>query len=73
MTLYRFAVHNGHGYEDLDGAELADDEAARHEALLIIHDLTRNNEHKWMGWTIEVKEGDRRVWQIRFFEWGEPP
>ena len=73
MPLYRFAVHNGHGYEDLDGAELADDEAARLEALLVIHNLTKNNESKWKGWRIEVKEGDRRVWQIPFFEWGEPP
>jgi hypothetical protein len=73
MPQYRFAVHNGHEYEDLEGAEFADDKAARQEALLIIHDLTRNNEPKWKGWTIEVKEGDRRVWQIRFFEWGEPP
>jgi len=75
MPLYRFAVHNSHAYDDLDsdGAELADDEAARQEALLIIRDLNRNNEPKWKGWTIEVKEGDRRVWQIPFFEWGEPP
>jgi hypothetical protein len=73
MPVYRFAVRNCHAYEDLDGAELADDKAARQEALLIIHDLTKNNEPKWKGWTIDVKEGDRRVWQIPFFEWGEPP
>jgi uncharacterized protein DUF6894 len=75
MPFYRFAVHKGHGYDDLDGAELADDDAARQEALLIIHDLTKNNEPKWKGWTIEVKEDDRRVWQIPipFLEWGEPP
>jgi Domain of unknown function (DUF6894) len=73
MPLYRFTVHNGHGYEDLDGAELTSDEAARQEALLIIHDLTKNNEPKWKGWTIDVKEGDRRVWQIPFLEWGERP
>jgi hypothetical protein len=73
MPLYRFAVRNSHEYDDPDGTELADDEAARQEALLIIHDLTKNNEPKWKGWTIEVKEGDRQVWQIPFFEWGEPP
>jgi hypothetical protein len=72
MPLYQFTVHNGHGYEDLEGAEFADDEAAHQEALWIIHDLTKNNEPKWKGWTIDVKEGDRRVWQIPFFEWGEP-
>ena len=73
MPLYRFTVRSSHGYEDLDGAELANDEAARQEALLIIHDLTKNNEPNWKGWTIEVKEGDRQVWQIPFFEWGERP
>ncbi len=73
MPLYRFTVHNSHRYDDLGGAELADDNAAREEALLVIHDLAKNNESKWKGWTIEVKDGDRRVWRIPFFEWGEPP
>ena len=72
MPLYRFTARNSHEYDDLDGAELPDDEAARQEALLIIHNLTENNEPKWKSWTIEVKEGDRQVWQIPFFEWGEP-
>ena len=72
MALYRFAVRNSHGYDILEvGSELADDEASRQEALSIIHDLTKNNEPKLKGWTMEVKEGDRRVWQIPFFDRGE--
>jgi hypothetical protein len=31
---------------------------------MIVRDLKKNNEPKWKGWTIEVKEGDREVWQI---------
>jgi hypothetical protein len=64
VPLYRFSVHNSHGYEDLDGADLPNDEAARREALMIGRDLKKNNESKWKGWTIDVKEGDREVWQI---------
>ena len=72
MTLYRFAVRNSHQGDVLEvGSELADDEAARQETLLIIHDLTKSNGPKLKDWTMEVKEGDRRVWQIPFFECGE--
>jgi hypothetical protein len=39
---------------------------------LIIYDPTKNNEPKLKGWTMEVKEGDRRVWQIPPFEVGPP-
>jgi hypothetical protein len=70
MPLYRFAVRNSHYYVDQDGADLRDDEAARHWALQVIRDLKRNNETKWNGWTIVVTDGDRKVWQIPFVEAG---
>jgi hypothetical protein len=73
MTLYRFAVHNSHWQDDPEGTELPDDGAAREEAMQVIRDLKKNNETGWSGWTIEVKDGDRQVWQIPFFKWGEPP
>jgi hypothetical protein len=66
MPLYRFAVHNSHRHDDPEGTELFDDGAARDEALKIIRDMTRNNEPSWKGWSIEVTEGGRRVWQIPF-------
>ena len=68
MPLYHFVVHNGDRYDDnLDGgSELCDDAAARQEAVLVIRDLKKNNEQGWKGCTIEVMEGDRRVWQIPF-------
>jgi hypothetical protein len=66
MPIFRFAVHNGHWHDDPEGTELPDDAAARDEALKIIREVTRNNEQVWTGWTIEVTEGDRRVWQIPF-------
>jgi hypothetical protein len=66
MPLYHFAVHNSHVHDDPEGTELPDDGAARKEALQIIRDLKRNNVGMWTGWTIEVTEGVRQVWQIPF-------
>ena len=47
---------------------LPDDGAARQEALRIIHDLKKNDESGWKGWTIKVTDRDRQVWQISFIE-----
>jgi hypothetical protein len=67
MPLYSFAAHNGHRIDDPEATEfLPDDVAARNEALQIIRDLKKNNRAMWKGWTIEVAEGDRVVWQIPF-------
>jgi hypothetical protein len=66
MPLYRFAVHNSHWHDDPDGTELADDGAAREEAIRIMDDLKKNNEATWKGWTIVVTDGDRQVCQISF-------
>jgi hypothetical protein len=67
MPYYRFAVYNGRRLDDPGAAEfLPDDEAAREEALQIIQDLEKNDQVRWKGWTIEVTEGDRQVWQISF-------
>lgn len=67
MPLYRFALHNGHRLDDEEAAEfLADDEAAREEALQIIRDLKKSNVSGWKGWRIEVTDGDRQVCQIPF-------
>ena len=66
MPLYRFALHNGHRLDDEEASELPDDEAARQEALQIIHDLKKNNVSGWKGWRVEVTDGDRQVWQILF-------
>jgi hypothetical protein len=34
--------------------------AARVVALQVIRDLKKNNEAKWIGWTMEVTDGE--VW-----------
>jgi hypothetical protein len=67
MPLYRFAVRNSHWHDDPGGTELPDDEAAPEEALQVIHDLKKNNVSGWKGWTIEVTDSDRQVWQIPFY------
>ena len=66
MPLYHFAVHNSHVHDDPEGTELSDDGAAHKEALRIIRELKRNNVGMWTGWTIEVTDGARHVWQIAF-------
>ena len=66
MTLYHFVVHNSHLHDDPEGTELLDDVAARVVALQVIRDLKKNNDAKWIGWTMEVRDGDRQVWQIPF-------
>jgi hypothetical protein len=67
MPLYQFELHNGRRLDDQEATEfLPDDKAACEEALQIIHDLKKNNVSGWKGWTIEVTEGDRQVWQIPF-------
>jgi hypothetical protein len=63
MTLDHFVVHL---HDDPEGTELLDDVAACVVALQVIRDLKKNNEAKWIGWTMEVTDGDRQVWQIPF-------
>jgi len=62
----QFTTANGH--DDPDETELPDDAAARQEALRVVGDLKKNNESAWNGWSIDVTEGERRVWQIPFRE-----
>jgi hypothetical protein len=66
MTLYHFVIHNSHSHDDPEGTELLDHVAARVVALQVIRDLKKNNEAKWIGWTMEVRDGDHQVWQIPF-------
>jgi hypothetical protein len=66
MPLYRFAIHQTDRPDDSEATELADDAAAREQALLVIRDLKKNNAAGWNGRTIKVTEGDRQVWQIPF-------
>jgi len=67
MHLYHFTIHNDCcRYAPDEGTELSDDAAARQEAVKVIRDFKKNNENGWKGWTMEVIEGDRRVWQIPF-------
>jgi hypothetical protein len=67
MPLYSFLLRDGLRLDDFEATEfLPDDEAAREEALQIIHDLKKNNVTAWHGWRVEVTDGDRQVWQIPF-------
>jgi hypothetical protein len=66
MPRYHFAVKDAARYDDPDGTELPDDAAARDYAIRIIREVQHGEEHNWTGWTMEVRQGQRIVWQIPF-------
>jgi hypothetical protein len=51
-------------YDDPDGTELPDDAAAREYAIRVIQELQHREGDNWRGWTMEVTQGQRVVWQI---------
>jgi len=48
------------------GTELPNDAAAREFAAKVMRGLLDQREDDWHGWTMEVREGQRRVWQLPF-------
>ena len=63
MPHYHFNVHShNRRHDDEEGSTFPDDDAARHHALQVVRDLTRNDNKA--GWILEIMEGGRRVWQI---------
>jgi hypothetical protein len=71
MPLYLFAVRHFVDCleDDLGGVELPDDAAANEFALKVMRGLVQKEEDNWNGWTMEVTQGERRVW--RFHLWPE--
>ena len=69
MPRYRFVVRHS-AYADLEddeaGTELPDDAAAREFASKVIRGLVRQQQDDWHGWTMEVRQGARQVWQLPF-------
>ena len=66
MPRYHFAVKDAARYDDPDGTELPDDAAARDYAIRIIREVQHGEEQNWTGWAMEVRQGQRIVWQIPF-------
>jgi hypothetical protein len=63
MTLYHLVVHL---HDDPEGTELLRRCGGPRSGPAGHRDLKKNNEAKWIGWTMEVTDGDREVWQIPF-------
>jgi hypothetical protein len=65
MPRFYFHLTNGHRTtHDSDGVELADQDAARREAIELAQDLLRDAEitqHVWSGWQVQILDGSRRV------------
>jgi hypothetical protein len=66
MPRYFFNVHLqalADGAEDIEGEELANDEAAWHEATLMLGDLAKDIDGKFrpgQNWSLEVTDDHRR-------------
>jgi len=63
MVRYYFSITNGRSFNDTDGLELPDLEAARAEAIGFASDLMRMEPTRqdWSSWAIEVMDETRRV------------
>ena len=61
MPLYHLVLKTRHDrVPDRDGSEWPNEAAAREEAILVAHDLMRNQEIKTHAWRIEVCDEDLR-------------
>ena len=70
MPRYQLVVRH-FAYADVEdneaGTELPNDAAAAREfAAKVMRGLLDQREDDWHGWTMEVREGRRRVWQLPF-------
>jgi hypothetical protein len=66
MPVYYFTVHDGRWHEDPDGTALDNDDAAHKEAVAIGRELAKGHDPGTKVYTIQVTEGDRLVWIIRW-------
>jgi hypothetical protein len=75
MPRYQLVVRHP-AYADLEddeaGTVLPNDAAAREFAAKVMSGLVQQQEDDWHGWTMEVRQGGRRVWQLPF-DAIEPP
>ena len=64
MPRYHFTIQDASWddeYDDPDGTELPDDDAARRKAKLMLHELGKSQQTPRRDWTVEVTEGERKV------------
>jgi hypothetical protein len=67
MPRYSFVVFNPDTrFEDPHGTELPDDAAAQAFAVRLIRELEEEEGDAWRGWTMEVTQAERLVWQVSF-------
>ena len=63
MSRYYFSLSNGRPFQDVDGLELADLDAARDEATGFARDVMRMepNRRNWSGWVVHVTDENREA------------
>jgi hypothetical protein len=71
MPRYYFSIANGRSFDDVDGLELPDIEAARIEAIGFAGDLMRMEPERrdWSHWIVRVTDEDQKtVFDVPFPE-----
>lgn len=68
MLVYSFSIHNGGGSdrEVLGFTDLLNDDAARAFGNDVIRDMLRDNVDKYIGWMMDIAEGERAVCSVAF-------
>jgi hypothetical protein len=68
MPRYRFPIRNPDGklVDDVDGVNFADDRTAKTYGMRVIEELKRDEPEGYLGWTMEIKEGERLVATLPF-------
>jgi hypothetical protein len=69
MPRYYFSLNNGRPFDDVDGLELPDLEAARQEAVGFARDMMRMEPTRrdWAGWMVCVTdEAQQSVFEVAF-------
>ena len=67
MPYYRFVAHTSNSNaEDLGSMEFRNDVEARAFANQVIRDLIGTQAERYLGWTLEIAEGERALPSIPF-------
>jgi len=72
MLYYRFASQRNSKIENLGGLTMANDAEAIEFGKLVVQDLIRRHSEPHAGWTMEITESGRAVFQCRFRIRGAP-
>ena len=64
MSIYHFTIHNANGSDREEAGRMAlrDDNAARAFGKAIIRDKMLGDAARYVGWIMDITQGERAVW-----------